>query len=125
MALEKTNKMSAGLVADRYSCVSTIIFQLKYYHSAFNRVLMTRTLSFIPANYAYFHLDCIKDDCSDGGFDLSPIVEDMIKNRRNTVKGTLLCNGKKSVSRSPHVPGHARLSYEITVKYCPAGKDAA
>jgi hypothetical protein len=123
LALEKTHKMSAGLVADRYSCVSAIIFQLKYYQSAFNRVLMTRTLSFIPANYAYFHLDCVKNDCCDGGFDLSPIVDDMIKNRKQTVKGTMFCKGKKILPRAPHAPDHARLCYEITVKYGNAERD--
>lgn len=118
LALEKTNKVSAGLVADRYSCVSAIIFQLTYYQSPFNRILMTRTLNFIPANYAYFHLDCVKDGCCDGGFDLSAIVDDMIKNRKHMVKGNLFCSGKKTLPRPANAPGHARLSYEITVQYC-------
>lgn len=125
IATDKNNKIAAGLVAERYACVSTIIFQLTYYQSTFNRILMTRTLSFIPTNYAYFRLDCVKNDCSDGGFDLAPVVEEMIKNRKQTEKGTLFCNGKNIPTRPSTLPGHAKLSYQITIQYENASNKAA
>jgi hypothetical protein len=116
--LAKMSKAAAGLVSEHYSGVSRIVFHMTYYQSAMNRLLMTRTLNFYPADFAYFHMDCMRDECVNGGFDLTPIVAEMVKNHKNSKKGRIFCDGKKPVigpAGASHY--HASLSYEINIEY--------
>lgn len=110
--LLKKNKIAAGLVSDRFPGVSRIVFHLTYYQRGLHPVLMVRTLNFIPADYAYFHMDCMRDECKDGGFDLTPVVAGLIKNGKKTVKGKLLCDGKSETL----APRHASIAYEVSIQ---------
>ncbi len=108
----KKKKLAAGLVAERFPGVSGIVFRLTYYQRGQQPALMVRTLNFLPSDYAYFHLDCTREECTNGGFDLMPVVNGMFKGRKKTVKGKICCGGKSSSL----VPGHASIAYEVSVQ---------
>lgn len=42
---------------------------------------------------AIFRLDCSRDACVGGGFDLTPVVDEMMKNSESRVHGKLACEG--------------------------------
>jgi hypothetical protein len=51
--------------------------------------------------------------CTDGGFDLSPVIKEMVKKHNKLKKGTLFCKGKSADLASDH----AHIDYEITIKF--------
>jgi hypothetical protein len=105
--------LAIGLVSERFPGVSSIVFQMTYYQSTLDPVLMKRTLSFLPANYACFHMDCMREECTNGGFDLAPVVAGLVKDRKKSVKGNIFCKGKNETLRL----GHARIAYEVSIQY--------
>jgi hypothetical protein len=113
MELKKNAMLAAGLVSERFPAVSNIMFRMTYYHRAADPVLMTRTISFAPNNYAFFHLECMREECTNGGFDLAPVVAKLVKNNKKTVSGKIMCNGKNEDLRH----GHASIAYEVCVQY--------
>jgi len=113
MDQKKTIMLEAGLVADRYPEVASIVFNMTYYQNSAAPVLMTRTLNFYPTNYACFHMECMREECTNGGFDLAPVVADLVKHRKKSVKGKLKCNGNNAELRA----GHASNAYEISIQY--------
>lgn len=111
MELEKAAVVAAGLVSERHAGVSSIEFRMTYYRRGLDVVLMKRTLSFSPTDYAGFHMKCMEEGCMDGGFDLAPVVASLAKSRKKSVKGKLYCHGTN------HTLGHASIAYEVTVQY--------
>ena len=111
---ERKNAMiAAGLLADRYPGVSSIELRMTYYQKTADPVLMKRTVNFFPANYALFRLDCMREECVNGGFDLAPVVAALVKGRKTSVKGNLSCRGKNDSLGH----GHASIAYEISIQY--------
>ncbi len=108
----KKKKMKAGLVSERFPGVSGIVFRLTYYQRGQQPALMVRTMNFVPADYAYFHMDCVRDECTNGGFDLTPVVAGLVKERKKIAKGKICCCGKNQSLG----PAHASIAYEISVK---------
>jgi hypothetical protein len=86
---------------------------MTYYHKGVNPVLMVRTVNFFPSGFAYFNMDCMIRGCVDGGFDLTSVISDMIKNHKKLRKGKLICNGKNDDLASDH----ASIDYEIRIQY--------
>ncbi len=113
MELVKKNRINAGLVSERFPKVSTILINMTYYQKVANPVLMERTINILPSSYAYFNMECMIKDCVNGGFDLTPAISDLIKNRKKSGKGKLVCKGKTS----PPSTEHASVSYEINIQY--------
>ena len=113
MELVKKNRINAGLVSEHFPKVSSIIINMTYYQKVANPVLMERTINILPASYAYFNMECMIKDCVNGGFDLTPAISDLIKNRKKSGKGKLVCKGKTT----PDSPEHASISYEISIQY--------
>ena len=111
MELERVAMAAAGLVSERYAGVSNIEFQMTYYQRGLRPVLMTRTLSFLPTNYASFHMKCLHDGCTGGGYDLAPVVAGLANSRKKTVKGKLFCHGTNDTV------GHASIAYEVNIQY--------
>jgi hypothetical protein len=111
MGLEKAALAAAGLVSEHYSGISNIEFRMTYYRRGLNAVLMTRTLSFSPADYAGFHLKCMEDGCTGGGFDLAPAVAGLAKSGKKSIKGKIFCHG------SNQTIGHASMAYEVNIQY--------
>jgi hypothetical protein len=110
-AQERAALVAFGLVSERYSGVSGIEFHMTYYQRGLDPVLMRRTLSFLPANYASFHMKCMHDGCTDGGYDLAPVVAGLVKSCKNSVKGKIFCHGTNDTL------GHASIGYEVNVQY--------
>lgn len=115
MELNKQQRLTSGLVSERFPEVSGIVIQMTYYHKAANPVLMVRTVNVIPTGYAYFNMDCMIKDCVDGGFDLTSVITDMVKQHKKLGKGKLVCNGNgKDVTLASD---HASIVYEIKIQY--------
>jgi hypothetical protein len=111
LELERVALAALGLISERYAGVSKIEFHMTYYQRGLNAVLMTRTLSFSPADYAGFHMKCMQDGCTGGGFELAPVVAGLAKSHKKTSKGKAYCHGKN------HAFGHASIDYEVNVQY--------
>ncbi len=110
--LLKKKKLAAGLVADRFPGISEIVLHLTYYQRGQQPVLMERTLNFLPTDYAYFHMDCVREECTNGGFDLTQVVASLVKNHKKKVKGRICCDGKNESV----IPGHASIAYEVSIQ---------
>jgi hypothetical protein len=109
--LERTALVALGLVSERYADVSEIEFRMTYFRRGLDAVLMKRTLSFSAADYAGFHMKCMEDGCTGGGFDLAPMVAGLAKSHKKTTKGKVYCHGAN------HTFGHASLAYEVSIQY--------
>jgi hypothetical protein len=118
LELKRNTMLAAGLVSDRFPAVANIMFRMTYYQRTADPILMKRTISFSPTNYACFHLECMREGCTDGGFDLTPVVASLVKNNKKSVSGKIVCNGKSEDLRH----GHASIAYEVSVQYNKAAK---
>ncbi len=110
--LLKRNKEAAGLISDRFPGISRIVFRMTYYQRGARSVLMVRTMNFAPSDYAYFHMDCTREECIDGGFDLTPVVTGLIRDGKKSVKGKLCCDGR-GATLQPH---HVSIGYEVSIQ---------
>ena len=109
----KQRKIAAGLLSERFPEVSDIVVHMTYYQKGVNPVLMVRIVNFFPTGHAYFNMDCMIKGCVDGGFDLTSVIARMIKNRKRSGKGKLVCSGKGDSIASDH----ANIAYEVSIKY--------
>jgi len=109
---ERAALIAAGLVSERHAGIASIEFCMTYYKRGMDTVLMKRTLSFSPADYAGFHLKCMEDGCTEGGFDLAPVVAGLARSHKRSVKGKIFCHG------TSHPIGHASIAYEVKIQYC-------
>jgi len=111
--LKKQTKVAAGLLSERFPGIADIVINMTYYQKGANVVLMVRTVNVFPTSYAYFNMDCMIKGCDGGGFDLSPVVSDMVKSRKKVKKGNLVCCGKVDTVDADH----ASIMYEIVIQY--------
>lgn len=112
--LEREALAATGLVSERHAEISAIEFRMIYYRRGVNQILMTRTLSFTPADYAGFHMKCMHEGCTNGGYDLAPVVAAMAKTRKKSTSGKIFCHGTNDSV------GHASIAYEVKIQYCKA-----
>ena len=108
---EKAAQLACGLVSERYAGISSIGFLMTYYQRGLNPVVMERTLTFLPANYCTFRMKCVQEGCTNGGYDLAPVVASLAKSRKKSVKGKLFCHGTNETV------GHASIAYEVNIQY--------
>ena len=113
MELNRQNRLAMGLLSERFPQVSGILINMTYYQKGANPVLMLRTIHVQPSDSAYFNMDCLIKGCVDGGFDLTSIIGKMVKARKKTAKGKLVCRGK--IDTNPL--DHASVDYEIEIHY--------
>ena len=111
LEMEKAALVAFGLVSERYSGVAGIEFHMTYFQRGLHPVLMERTLSFSPANYAGFHMKCMQEGCMNGGYDLAPVVANLVKCCGKSVKGKIFCHGENDTL------GHASIAYEVKIRY--------
>ncbi len=105
--------LAAGLISERYPRVASIVFRMTYYQKTSDPVLMIRTVNYLPTDYACFRMDCMREECMNGGFELAPIIDGLVKSNKKTVKGKIACNGKSDTLRL----GHASIAYEVLIQY--------
>ncbi len=106
----KQSKVDAGLMSEVYPHVTSMVIRMNYYYKGCDSSYMQRTINFYPSSAAYFMMECMKSECTNGGFDLSPAVSKMAKKRVPSDSGELQCKGNGG-------PGHVRIDYNITAKY--------
>ncbi|MCL5024332.1 MAG: hypothetical protein M1497_13400 [Nitrospirae bacterium] len=113
MELNRQNRLATGPLSERFPQVSGIMISMTYYQKGVNPVLMLRTIHLLPSDSAYFNMECMIKGCVDGGFDLTPVVTNMVKARKKTGKGRIECLGKTE----NHTGDHASVEYEIGIRY--------
>ena len=113
MTFLKQKKIAAGLVSEHFPQVSDIVIKMTYFRQGLNPILMLRTVNVSPTAYAYFTMDCMISGCTDGGFDLTPVIQEMVKKHHKLKKGTLACAGKNSDLASDH----AHIEYEVAITF--------
>jgi hypothetical protein len=118
MELKKQNKSAAGLISEQFPEVAGMVIQMTYYQNRANPLLMVRTVNVFPTSFAYFKMDCMIKGCEGGGFDLSPVVKSMIKEKKKGKKGRLDCCGKVDSSAAEH----ASVEYDIAIRYGKASR---
>lgn len=102
-------RRDAGSVAERFPGVAAIVVNMTYSQKGIRSIL--RTFNFAPGSYAFFRIDCLSEECVDGGFDLTQVITSMIRNHRAAAKGELSCE-----SRDP-APDHSAIAYEVAIRY--------
>ncbi len=111
-------RLAAGLVSERFPQVSGMQITMHYYQDQPSLPLMVRTVNVYPSSYAFFHMKCVIKECKDGGFDLGPAIRAMVRDRKRSGSGELLCRGKGE--RLPK--RHASVTYEVKIRYRKAAK---
>lgn len=102
-------RIEAGSMTERFPEVANIIVTMMYKQRGINALL--RTVNFSPESYAFFRIGCLSKDCIDGGFDLTQVITTMIRNRKETTKGNLGCEGNDLSA------GHSDIAYEVVIQY--------
>jgi len=103
-------KIDAGLVSTHFPEVASIVIRMMYKQKGVANPI-ERITNFFPGSYAYFRLDCLSSDCVDGGFDLSQVINSMVRNHSESVKGDLGCDD------SGPRPDHSNIVYEVAIQY--------
>jgi hypothetical protein len=102
-------RREAGSVSTRFPEVASIIMNMTYKQNGARSIL--RTFHFTPSSHAFFVVNCLRQDCVDGGFDLTQVITAMIRNRRVDAKGALSCKGTDSSI------SHSDIVYEVAIQY--------
>lgn len=102
-------KQEAGSIRTRFPEVASIVMNMTYKQNGAKSIL--RSFHFTPESYAFFVITCLRQDCVDGGFDLTQVITSMIRNRKVDTKGTLGCKGTDSSS------SHSDIMYEVAIQY--------
>jgi hypothetical protein len=84
-------KLDAGIMSKQYPEVASIVINMMYKQKGVANPIQ-RVVNFSPASHAFFRLDCLSRDCVDGGFDLTQIINSMIRN-------------------------HSAIAYEVAIQY--------
>jgi hypothetical protein len=109
-AERRQQKIDAGLLSERYPHISSIVITMDYYQKGAGTVSMKRTVNFFPGSSAYFLMECMRNDCINGGFDLEPVISRMVKGSSKSGDGELTCPGNNA-------SGHTRINYKVAIQY--------
>lgn len=112
LELRKQLNDAAGFVSDRFPSVAGIVITMKYYQNSVKPLLMVRTVNIFPTSFANFKMECMTKGCNAGGFELTGVVEHMVKTRTKISKGSLHCCGSADT-----LPNHARIEYKAVIRY--------
>jgi hypothetical protein len=109
--IEKNQRRrDAGLMSKHFPDVASIVISMMYKQKGLANPIK-RIVNFFPGSYAFFRLDCLSNDCVDGGFDMSWIITSMIRNHREVTEGKLGCD-----DTGPRAD-HSNITYEIAIQY--------
>ena len=109
----KQKKIAAGFLTEIFPKVSGIMIHMVYCQKSSDKVFLDRSVNFFPSSYAYFNMECFTTECTNGGFELTPMIKKMVKDRKKTAKGKLVCKG---INES-NIKNHMTMSYDINIKY--------
>jgi len=101
-------RLDAGFMSKHYPEVESIVISMIYSQRGIARPIH-RIVNFSPVSYAFFKIDCLSRDCDDGGFDLTHVINGMIRNHRESAKGELTCESDR-----PPVD-HSDIEYDIQI----------
>jgi len=104
-------RLESGLISEHFPEVSSIVINVNNSYKRMNSNTILRTLNFSPSSYAYFNIECLSEDCRDGGFDLNQVIAMMIRNRRDSGEGELDCDSSSLSS------GHSHIYYKVNIQY--------
>jgi len=102
-------RCEAGPIATRFPEVASITMNMTYNQKGAISIL--RTFHYTPSSYAFFTVNCLRQECVDGGFDLTQVITAMIRNRKVDAKGSLSCKGSDSPT------SHSQIVYEVAIQY--------
>lgn len=105
----KRQMLAAGLVADLFPDVQSIVVTMNYGRGSYSAVF--RTLNFYPGSHAFFKISCLGEGCDDGGLDLTKSIHRMIGSHEKSARGELSCANKNSAIVHPSV------DYEVAITY--------
>ena len=63
----KREVLSAGLMAERFPSVSSIVVKMNYKRG--RTAALLRTVNFLPGSPAFFRISCLGEGCERGGLD--------------------------------------------------------
>lgn len=107
---KRQRKIDAGFMGTQFPEVKGIVISMIYNQRGIQKSL-PRVVNFSAESYALFRVDCLNKECVDGGFDLTPIITGMIRNRREAAAGNLSCEGDGPSS------DHSTIAYEVAIQY--------
>ena len=102
-------KLDAGSLANRFPEVANIVVSMVYHQRGMKQTI-ARTVNFVPSSYALFSVDCLNKDCSEGGFDLTTVIVNMVRSHRGSTRGELACIGGPTEN-------HSSIEYEVAIQY--------
>ncbi len=102
-------KVEAGFMSALFPEVVQIMISMVYSQRGIRQSL-PRTVNFFPSSYALFRVDCLNKDCVEGGFDFTRIINSMVGNRKESLRGELGCEGGP-------VADHSAIVYEVAIQY--------
>ena len=80
-------------IAELYPDVGRIVLFVAFEEADSESEPNYQQIIFTADAEAIFKLDCSRDECVGGGFDFSPIVDEMMRNKESRVHGRLACKG--------------------------------
>lgn len=107
---KQQRKLDAGFLQAQFPEVKGIVVNMIYNQRGIQKSL-SRVVHFFPGCSALFRIDCLNKECVDGGFDLTQVITGMIRNRRESAKGNLSCEGDTPSA------DHSTITYEVAIKY--------
>ena len=107
---KRQRKIDAGFMGTQFPEVKGIVISMIYNQRGIQKSL-PRVVNFSAESYALFRVDCLNKECVDGGFDLTPIITGMIRNRREAAAGNLSCEGDGPSA------DHSTIAYEVAIQY--------
>ena len=103
-------KLDAGIMSKHYPEVASIVISMMYKQKGIaDRI--KRVANFFPGSYALFRLECLSSECVDGGFDLTQIINSMIRNHSKKAEGELACDD------SGPRGDHSAIKYDIKINF--------
>ncbi|MEJ2696245.1 MAG: hypothetical protein P8013_06315 [Candidatus Sulfobium sp.] len=103
-------KLDSGSLKARFPEVASVVINMTYSQQGLQKPL-PRIVNFFPDSQAFFRIDCLHRECVAGGFDLTRVITEMIRDRRKTAKGDLSCEGDYPSA------GHSVIVYEVAIQY--------
>ncbi len=104
-------RLESGLISEHFPKVSSIVINVTNSYKRTNSNSILRTLNFWPSSYAYFNIECLSKGCLHGGFDLNQVITMMIRTRKKSEEGELVCDGN-NISLD-----HSNIHYKIDIRY--------